>query len=186
MTAERRTDPIAAARAAEQAESRSRRVARDQRIAEHFAAGVPGRGLIRGNLAATIVMVVVSLLGVIDYDRFAYAAAVVDLVLFGLGVVSFCVALWLGAQRSRRSVMGIGGWFFLSGTAPAAARRPLLGALAVQVVVGIAAGIATLGAATSAGDQATKLAFGTLVPVLGLAVCGWWGARYGLFPDRVE
>ena len=141
--------------------------------------------MIRADLVGTGLLVVVSVLGLVDYRRFAAPAALVDLALFGVGIVAFCVALWFGAQRSRSSVMGIGGWFFLTGTAPTAARRPLLGALAVQVVVGVGAGIATIGSATSAGDQATKLAFGTLVPVFGLALSGWWGARYGLFPDRV-
>ena len=60
----------------------------------------------------------------------------------------------------------------------------MLGCLAIQVVVGLGAAIATMGEATDAGDQATKLAFGVLVPIFGLALNGLWSARYGAFPPR--
>jgi len=30
----------------------------------------------------------------------------------------------------------------------------------------------------------TPLAFGTLAPLLGLGFCGWWSARFGIFPAR--
>ena len=114
----------------------------------------------------------------------AFAAAVVDLVVFGVGVVAFCATLWLGAQRSREAEMDIAAWFFLARVAPSQVRRPMLGCLAIQVVVGLGAAIATMGEATDAGDQATKLAFGVLVPIFGLALNGLWTARYGAFPPR--
>jgi hypothetical protein len=30
----------------------------------------------------------------------------------------------------------------------------------------------------------TPLAFGTLVPILGLAACGFWAVRHGTFPPQ--
>ena len=43
-----------------------------------------------------------------------------------------------------------------------------------QMVVARLAGVRTF----------TVLAYGVLVPVYGLALCGLWGARHGWFPDR--
>ena len=47
--------------------------------------------------------------------------------------------------------------------------------MAVQTIVGLV---------TAAIRIETTLAFGILVPTLGLAFCGLWGARHGLFPPR--
>jgi hypothetical protein len=73
--------------------------------------------------------------------------------------------------------MGIGGLFFLAGSAPPAVQRSLLGSLGTQVVV------STVGAAVR---PFTPLAFGTLAPMLGLALCGLWAVRHGLFPARAS
>jgi hypothetical protein len=53
----------------------------------------------------------------------------------------------------------------------------MLGALGLQIVVGIA------GAAVR---PYTSLAFGVLVPLFGLAMCGLWSATSGAFPARDE
>jgi hypothetical protein len=45
----------------------------------------------------------------------------------------------------------------------------------VQVVVAVVA---------AALRPFTELAFGTLAPTLGLALCGWWAVRHGLFEER--
>jgi hypothetical protein len=71
--------------------------------------------------------------------------------------------------------MGIGGLFFLAGSAPRRVQWHLLGSLGVQVVVAVAG---------AAAHPFTPLAFGTLAPVLALGFCGLWGVRYGRFPDR--
>jgi hypothetical protein len=103
------------------------------------------------------------------------AAAFVDVGLFVVGCVAFLMALYAGAIRSREAEMTMSGWWFLSGTAPGRARAILLGGLAVQVVVALAA--------ASIRFQ-SLLAFGILVPTLGVALCGLWGARHGYFPPR--
>ena len=51
----------------------------------------------------------------------------------------------------------------------------LLGSLAVQVVVAVV---------TASIRLYSPLAFGFLVPVYGLGMCGLWGARYGTFDPR--
>jgi len=78
-------------------------------------------------------------------------------------------------QAQVRGRVGHRAQHFLAGAAPAWPRRPLLGLLAVQVVVVVAA---------AAVRPFTPLAFGTLAPLLGLGFCGWWSARFGIFPAR--
>jgi len=56
-------------------------------------------------------------------------------------------------------------------------RISMLGALGVQIVAGIA---------TAAVRPYTSLAFGVLVPLFGLAMCGLWSATSGVFPARAE
>jgi hypothetical protein len=112
------------------------------------------------------------------WSGFETVTMVVDLGLFALGMVVFATAFFAGAARSRTHELGIGGWFFLLGdTAPRPVKLPLLGALAAQVVTAFA---------TAGVRYPSTLAFGTLVPLLGLAWCGMWGARYGKFPPRVH
>jgi hypothetical protein len=55
-------------------------------------------------------------------------------------------------------------------------RTNLLGALAAQVAVAVL---------TASVRPYTTLAFGTLVPVYGLGLCGLWAARHGSFGSRV-
>lgn len=170
------TTSIAEERAAAQKAARARRAAQASAMAAQFDGPTPGERLLRAALGATGVFVVVSVIAVaVDTRATRRAAATVDLVLFAAGVVLFVVALVWGADRSRRSEMTMAGWWFLAGSAPASVRRVLLGSLATQVVVGLAA--ASL-------RPFTALAFGVLVPTLGIAMCGAWSARHGYFPDR--
>ncbi|MGD9797425.1 MAG: hypothetical protein AB7V15_04850 [Acidimicrobiia bacterium] len=84
-------------------------------------------------------------------------------------------ALLLAAARSRRDAVDLAGLFFLTRSAPREVRLRLLGPLAVQVVVGLG---------TASVRPFTPLAFGVLVPVYGLGLCGLWAARAGRFPPR--
>jgi hypothetical protein len=72
-------------------------------------------------------------------------------------------------------VLSVAGIWFLSGSAPRSVRLTLLGCLAVQVVVALA---------TAAIRPFTALAFGVLVPMSGLGLCGLWAAVAGTFPPR--
>ena len=103
-------------------------------------------------------------------------ALVLDVVLFATGVVAFAAGYLRGVNRSRREVVSIGGlWFLTAGVAPARVRVHLLGALAVQVAVGLA---------TAVARPYTDLAAGVLVPMYGLGLCGLWASRHGTFPPR--
>ncbi len=175
---------VAEARAAEQAKESQTKAARDAALSSRFAEGVPGRGLIAVDLGVTAVFAVLSLVAIGAYDTLATPVAIFDIAIFVVGLVAFAAALWLGASRSRDAEMDVAGWFFLSRIAPRDVQRRLMGALAIQVVIGIGAALASHGAAISAHDHASKLAFGTLVPIFGLALSGVWGARYGAFPPR--
>ncbi|MDH3705912.1 MAG: hypothetical protein OES57_07575 [Acidimicrobiia bacterium] len=135
---------------------------------------VEGWGWIRASWWFTGLFVVTTLLAV-AVEGFRVVAAIVDLVLFAMGVVVFLGAFFTAVSRSRTELIGVGGLYFLAGCAPRRVRLHLLGAFAVQVVVAlVAASLAPF----------TAVAFGILVPVLGLGMAGWWGARYGQFPPR--
>lgn len=103
-------------------------------------------------------------------------AAAVALALNAAGVAAFFWAYGVAVRRSRSDAIGIGGLFFLAGgVAPRPIRRALLGALVVQVVVGLSA---------AAARPFTSLAFGVLAPLYGLSLVGLWAARHGRFPRR--
>lgn len=108
-------------------------------------------------------------------------AAVVALGLFFLGIVAFFGAYFRAVLRSRDEVLGVGGIYFLSGSAPRGIRMILLGSIAVQVVVGI-----VTASVTASIRPFTSLAFGMLVPMYGIGVSGLWGAFHGKYPERRE
>jgi len=185
--AEQRRPTAAEARAEAEVQAAARRAERRSADAARAASGepaaeIPGRGWIVATWIMTGLFAITSTWATLDYakDSLTVAdavAAIVALGLFVLGSILFVVALWWGAQRSRTSEMGIGGWFLLAGSAPTSVRLHLLGAVVAQIVIGVA---------TAAARPFSSLAFGTLVWVAGLAICGCWGARYGEFPDRID
>jgi hypothetical protein len=108
-------------------------------------------------------------------SRLATPVAVLDVVLFGVGLLAFSATMVLAAGRSRHEELSVSGLFLLTGSAPPAVRRALLTCLGIQTLVAFA---------TAAVRPFTPLAFGVLVPTLGLGACGLWAARHGTFPDR--
>lgn len=94
-------------------------------------------------------------------------AAIVALVLFVGGAALMAATLVIAAGRSRTQTIDIGGLFFSQ------APKTMRVALAAQAVIGLA----------TAAMRATA-AFGVLVPVFGVGLCGLWGARHGVFPPR--
>jgi len=164
------------ARAEAQARATARRAERAVVIDREFADGVPGRAILVAAQASTAVFVVATVVAAaVDTRPLRLATALVDVVLFVVGCALFLVALYDGAQRSREAEMTMSGWWFLTDAAPPAVRRTLLGALAVQTVTAFAG---------AAARPFTSLAFGILVPTLGVALAGLWGARHGSFPER--
>ena len=73
----------------------------------------------------------------------------------------FFWAYLVAVQRSRTDLIGIGGLYFLQGTAPRTVQFRLLGSLAVEVVVAVV---------TASIRLYSALAFGFLVPVFGLGL----------------
>lgn len=142
-------------------------------------AGLAGARAITAAVAGTVVFTVTAVVAAIAGHATLWPAFVVALGLFAAGAVIFAVAFAAAAERSRRDEMGIGGLYFLAGkdTAPVAVKRWLLGALCVQVVVSFA---------TAAVRPFSTLAFGMLVPLYGVALCGLWAARHGRFGPRIS
>jgi len=134
-----------------------------------------GGAIVRTSWAGTVAFALATLGAVIAPDVLGGAFIAVALVLFTAGCVAFLWAYGIAVGRSRTDAIGIGGLFFLAGSAPPGVRRSLLGAVGVQCAVAI------LGASVR---PFTGLAFGILVPVFGLGLTGLWGARHGVFPPR--
>ena len=133
-----------------------------------------GELLLRGSWFGTAVFVVAAL-AAFAVESLEAAFVIIACVLFGLGVVLFLLAYATAVSRSRYDAMGIGGLFFLQGSAPGRVQAHLMGSLAVQTIV----------AFTVASIRVfTPLAFGILVPMFGLGMAGVWGARYGRFDPR--
>ena len=129
--------------------------------------------ILRLEWAATALFVLTAAAAAVGPDALGVVAVAVDLLLAAAGCVVFVLALARMADRSRRDELTVAGVFLLLGCAPPQVQRQLLGALGVQVVVALAT--------AAAGPQ---LAFGVLVPVLGLGLCGLWAAAAGTFPPR--
>jgi hypothetical protein len=168
--------PISAAEARAEVEadraqrSRARRAAFEQRYGDT----VHGRAILALSWVCTAVFAAVSIGALID-DDLVPVAALVSIALFLAGCALFAAVLVLAALRSRDDLMGIGGLFFLAGSAPPVVQWNLLGSLGVQVVVAVLA---------ASVRPFTEMAFGTLVPTIALALCGLWSVRHGIFAAR--
>ena len=81
----------------------------------------------------------------------------------------------IAVGRSRTVDIGIGGLYFVAGSAPKEIRVNLLGSLAVQVIVAVVA---------ASVRPFTSVAFAVLAPLWGLGLTGLWAARHGTFPER--
>ena len=93
-------------------------------------------------------------------------------------MIVFLVAYLRAIGRSRYEVISVAGVYLMTGgVAPLSVRGPLYAALATQIVVALA---------TASVRPYTSLAFGVLVPLLGLALCGLWSAGCGVFPPRAD
>jgi len=142
--------------------------------------------LVRANVIGTGLFVAAEAVAVPMRDqRFGQVLiAVVSLVLFAAGVATSLWAYAAALERSRSEEVGVANLFLLTGeTAPPKVKRTMSIALAVQVVVGlVGAGIGVAG--LSKGDL-NALAFGALVPMLGIGMNGAWAARYGSYGPRV-
>jgi hypothetical protein len=130
----------------------------------------------RASWSGTAVFALTAVAAAVAPGTFKPLALGVAIALFAGGCAVFLWAFLLVAARSRTDLMQQGQIWFLTGPpTPPAVRRQLLGALGVQVAVGLA---------TAAARPYTSLAAGVLVPMWGLGLCGLWAARHGDFPPR--
>ena len=134
-----------------------------------------GPAIVNASWAGTGLFVATAALATIDPDGLSGPGIAVDLVLFAFGCAAFLWAYAVAVSRSRTDAIGIGGLYFLQGSAPRVVQLRLLIPLAVQVVVAIA---------SASIRPYTAVAFGILVPIFGLGLSGLWGARYGHFEAR--
>ncbi|MGI8663722.1 MAG: hypothetical protein ACR2LQ_10990 [Acidimicrobiales bacterium] len=134
-----------------------------------------GRDIVNLAFAGTGVYVAAAVIATIAPDGFGGVVAAIALVLAAIGVVAFVWSYVVAIGRSRVDEIGIGGLYFLAGSAPKVVRIRLLGTLALEVVVAIA---------SSSIRPFTSVAFGVLVPLFGLGLTGLWGARHGTFSPR--
>lgn len=134
-----------------------------------------GRPILVATWAGTALFTVAAVAATVAPDRLAGAAAAIDGVLFAIGCAAFVLSFAKAVARSQREEIAVTTLYFLAGDTPSRVRWALLGALAVQVVVAVA---------TASIRPFTPLAFGILVPVFGLGLCGLWAAMHGRFPPR--
>jgi hypothetical protein len=140
---------------------------------------VEGRGIIAFAWQATALFSVTAIVAAIWPSLFLRVVAVtVALLLFAVGMILFLVAYLRSIGRSRYELISVAGVYLMTGgVASAPVRRSLYAALAAQTVVALA---------TASARPYSSLAFGVLVPLLGLALCGLWSARWGTFAPRPE
>jgi hypothetical protein len=142
------------------------------------AGAIAGSGIRRASRAATVAFTVAAIAAAAAPGSLARPVAVFDCALFAVGIVAFLVAYSRAIARSRTEQVEILGVYLLGGgAAPRAVRRSLLGDLAVQVVVAVV---------TASIRPYTAVAFGVLVPMLGLGLAGLWGATHGTFSARAR
>lgn len=142
----------------------------------------------RANVVATGLFVVSSGLAALVFDGpWKVQGVIVSLVLFTAGVAAFLWGYWTAVQRSREVEMSVAELYFLMGPAvPKGIKRLMLGCLTVQTMAALVTAIArpSTPAADGGSTAGSTLAFGVLVPVLGLGLNGLWAARSGRFPPR--
>jgi hypothetical protein len=134
---------------------------------------VPDDPVVKPAVWGTIAFAAVTAVGVTGGDAASPFVIIFDVILFALGVLAFVRTLLVAAERSRTEELSVAGIWFLAG-APKDIRLWLLGAFALQIVIGLGGGAA----------KPEPGAFGVLVPVFGLGLCGLWAVRSGTFPPR--
>ena len=142
-----------------------------------------GAVIVAANTALSAVFVVATLVAAWVFDQPWKAVSVaVDLGCFALGVFAFLWGYWNAVQRSRTESIGVAQlYFLLGGIAPRAVQVRMNTLLTVQTTVGVAGAVAR---GSTDGRPGSTLAFGILVPMLGLGLNGLWGAFHGTFPAR--
>ena len=139
--------------------------------------------IVRFNIVATLFFAIVAIVSAVVFDDlFRVVIVVVSLSLFAVGVATFLLGFFAAVQLSREREISVTQLFFLTGSvADRSVKLAMSVCLAVQTTVGIAAAIAR---PSTDGKAGSVLAFGVLVPMLGLGLNGLWASRHGAFDER--
>lgn len=145
--------------------------------------GMPGRPIVVVNAVLTALFVATALVATVVFDApWTSIAVVVSLGCFAAGVIVFLWGYWTAVQRSRTDDIAVSSLYFLvDNCAPKSVSRSMNSLLAVQTLVSIAT--ASVRSSTD-GEPGSTLAYGILVPMLGLGMNGLWGAHHGTFRPR--
>jgi hypothetical protein len=132
---------------------------------------VNGRNIVLASYVTLGLFVVTIVPDAAGLNAFDNLSTIVALGLFLVSLPIWCYAFGLGLVRSSRGDdVNVSNLFFLTGSAPADVRRPLIAVAVVSVVIGFATAWAN--------------AFAVLEPMFPLALLPLWAARYGVFPAR--
>lgn len=137
--------------------------------------GIAGRALLLGDWWGTLLFTLSAVLGVTVPSLFRWPSVVVSLALFAVGLAAFVAAFVVSVGRSREELVTTAGVYFLSGSAPRGVRGRFWLLVGVQTVVAVV---------SASVRPFTTVAFGILVPTLGLGLMALWGARHGAFAPR--
>lgn len=146
--------------------------------------GMPGRPIVVGNVAGTIVFVVTAVAAAAFFTTpFQWIGAITALALFAVGVFAFIWSYFHAVNRSRTEEIGTAQLYLLTGPpTPAIVKRVMLAALTVQVVTALATALARPNGPD--GKPGSSLAVGFLAAMLGFGLNGLWCAFHGEFPPR--
>ena len=144
---------------------------------------VKGSSILRANEILTTLFVTTAVIAVIAFSNpWKIIAASIALACFSVGVVVFLWGYWSAVQRSRYDNIAVASMYFLTDKcAPKNIARRMNTMLGVQVVVAIATALMR---SSTDGKPGSTLAFGILVPVLGLGMNGLWAGLHGEFSPR--
>jgi hypothetical protein len=139
--------------------------------------------IVRVDMVLTAVFVVTAVFAAIVFNGPARViAVVVALALFAVGTFAFLMGYFVAVGRSRTQEIAVAELYLLTGKAlPAAPKRALLWLLGVQIVTALGTALAR---PNTDGRAGSTLAFGVLVPMLGLGLNGLASARHGAFGPR--
>ena len=142
-----------------------------------------GRVLVMADTVLTAVFMVTSLVAAVRFAQpWKSVAVAVDIVCFSVGIFAFLWGYWNAVQRSREDDIGVAALYFLmDGCAPRSVSVRMNTLLSVQLVWAVAT---ALSRGSTDGRPGSTLAFGVLVPMMGLGLNGLWGAFHGTFGPR--
>ena len=139
--------------------------------------------IVRINLLLTGLFVVVTAIAAAVFSpELRVAVVVFDLALFAIGVATFILGYFSAVQRSRYEEISVAGLFLLlDKVADRSTTLRMNTALAVQTIIGVTGAIVR---GSTDGKPGSTLAFGVLVPLLGLGLNGMWASKHGVFASR--